>query len=221
MTALATTPVTLPRRPALAAGLGLLVMAVVAGLANFLAIEPLLTAGDADAIAEAVAGSESQLLWGTAGLAVAAALDVVVALALWKFFAPIAPRTAATGGVLRLVYTAVFVAAIVQLPAAVGATSDADIVAALERFETIWDLGLIIFGAHLVVTGVLAWMVGGAGPRVVGALVAIAGAGYAIDGIGAAFIDGYSLDLVLYTFVGELVLMVWLLVRAFARPAAA
>ncbi len=214
-------PVTLPRKPALVAGLGLLVMAVVAGLANFLAIEPLLAAGDAAAMAQAVAESEGQLRWGIAGLATAAVADVVVAFALWKFFRPVASGTAWAAGALRIVYTALFITAIVQLPAALGATSDADVLAAFDRFESIWDFGLILFGAHLLVVGALAWMVGGTAPRVVGALVAIAGAGYAVDGIGAAFIDGYSLELVLYTFAGELVLMVWLLVRAFARPAAA
>ena len=101
-----------------------------------------------------------------------------------------------------------------------SSATDADVVAALERFEWTWDLGLAVFGAHLVLTGVLAWLVGGTGPKVIGVLVGIAGLGYLVDGIGMAFVDGYTLELALYTFVGELALMGWLFVRAFARPKA-
>ena len=51
-----------------------------------------------------------------------------------------------------------------------------------------------------------------------GVLVAIAGAGYLIDSLGGLLYATYTFELASLTFVGEVVLMVWLLVFAARRP---
>lgn len=214
----AATPTTrLPRTPALVAGLGLLLMAVVAGLANFMAIEPLITPGDAAATASAIAGSEGTFRLGIAGFLVVAVLDVGVAWALFAVFRPVQTTVSAVAGLLRVVYAAVHVVAVTQLPAALTAASDAEVLAAVERFQEVWTLGLGLFGVHLLLVGWLAWQARVRGSKVVGALVALAGLGYTIDAVGPLVSADYALELALYTFVGELVLMGWLLV-ATRRP---
>jgi Domain of unknown function (DUF4386) len=55
-------------------------------------------------------------------------------------------------------------------------------------------------------------------PRVIGVLVAIAGAGYLIDSLGGLLQATYTFELASLTFIGEVVLMVWLLVFAARRP---
>lgn len=214
-------PTRLPRTPALVAGFGLLLMAIVAGLANFVAIEPLITAGDAPATAAAITASEGTFRWGIAGLLVVGILDVVVAWALFAVFRATAPVTSAVAGLARVVYAAVHVVAVLQLPGALSAGSAAEVLASAERFQTIWTTGLGLFGLHLLVVGWLAWQAGTRGSRVVGALVTINGAAYTTDAIGPLLFADYGLELALYTFVGELVLMAWLLVVGFRRPAAA
>jgi formate hydrogenlyase subunit 3/multisubunit Na+/H+ antiporter MnhD subunit len=49
--------------------------------------------------------------------------------------------------------------------------------------------------------------------KILGALLILAGLGYMIDGFGRVLFADYSLNLALYTFVGEVVLIFWLLVR--------
>ncbi len=214
-----TTPTTrLPRVPSLVAGFGLLLMAVVAALANFVAIEGLVTSGDAAATAAAIAASEGVFRLGIVGFAVVVVLDVVVAWALFEAFRPVQARVSAVAGVLRLVYAAVLAAAVAQLPAALGAPTDTATLAAVERFQDIWAVGLGLFGLHLLLIGWLAWHAGVGGSRVVGALVALAGLGYAVDAIGPLVVADYGFEAALYTFVGELVLMAWLLVVGFRRP---
>ena len=49
--------------------------------------------------------------------------------------------------------------------------------------------------------------------RILGILLLIAGAGYLIDGTGRIFSDSYDLTLSMFTFIGEVVLIVWLLIQ--------
>ena len=87
---------------------------------------------------------------------------------------------------------------------------------ALERIDTftsIWDAGLVLFGLHLVLVGYLTYR-SGFMPRILGVLVVIAGLGYLSDSIGQILIQSYTTDLGLFTFLGELLLAIWLLVRA-------
>ncbi|WP_371688597.1 DUF4386 domain-containing protein [Micromonospora sp. KC207] len=80
-----------------------------------------------------------------------------------------------------------------------------------------WSLGLILFGVHLLMIGWLAWR-SDAVPTWVAVLVAIAGAGYLADSIGALVPAAYPFQVAAVTFVGEVVLMVWLLVFAACSP---
>jgi hypothetical protein len=55
-----------------------------------------------------------------------------------------------------------------------------------------------------------------------GTLVIVAGLGYLIDGVGTLLVPNYSLTVATYTFIGEPVLMVWLLwkgIRGFTTTA--
>lgn len=131
---------------------------------------------------------------------VVAILDVVIALGLYPFLSGAGALLAWTAVVLRITYAAVLVAAAGIL---VGASDEA-------LFAAIWQLGLFVFGVHLVLVGATAF-VGGAIPRWIGVLVGIAGLGYVIDGTLTALAVELGLSVAMATFVGELVLMVWLL----------
>ncbi|MFI7452605.1 DUF4386 family protein [Nonomuraea sp. NPDC049714] len=63
------------------------------------------------------------------------------------------------------------------------------------------------FGLHLLLLGYLAYR----WARVVGVLLGIAGLGYLVDSFGAVL--GHTPDAAVFTFVGEVVLMLWLLVK--------
>ena len=92
----------------------------------------------------------------------------------------------------------------------------------LSAFQSGWDLALIIFGLDLLILGGMLAFQSGWGPRVMGTLVIVAGLGYLIDGVGTLLVPNYSLTVATYTFIGEPVLMVWLLwkgIRGFTTTA--
>ena len=51
-------------------------------------------------------------------------------------------------------------------------------------------------------------------PRLLGALIAISGLGYAADSLGAVLSEGSWTDITSFTFIGEFLLALWLLIRA-------
>ncbi len=124
----------------------------------------------------------------------------------------------------RLAYSAVFLAAIGQLVAALRLlVSEGSLAAfsteqlnalALSRigtFYAVWDAGMVLFGLHLLVVGYLAYR-SGVVPRFLGVLLAVAGVGYAFDTVAAVLWAGTAPEVGTYTWVGELLLAVWLVI---------
>jgi hypothetical protein len=219
------------RRAGLLAGIGLLLMAILAGLANFGVIQRFVTS-DAAQTTRGLLANQLSFALAIAGLFVVAGLDLVVAWALRAFFAPDQPRAALTAALLRTAYAVVFIVAISHLLVAAilvhhlpGAGSGAvsahvsdQVRSETDQFANIWQLALILFAAHLLL---VAWLAlrSGRVPRVVAALVAVAGAGYLADSVGPLVWAGYTIQLTSVTFVGEVVLMIWLLAFAARRRA--
>ena len=112
------------------------------------------------------------------------------------------PPPGGLAGAARAAYAVVYLVAIGFLVTAEPAN--------VERYQELWDLGLLVFGVHLVLVGVLCWR-SGLVPRVIGVLVVLAGAAYAVDSIGVLLSASYDLELAAFLFVGEVALMVWLI----------
>lgn len=89
---------------------------------------------------------------------------------------------------------------------------DSEALQRIEAYFDIWNVSLVVFGLHLVLIGYLAFRSGYV-PRVLGVLLAVAGAGYLVDSLGGLLVEDYSLSVGAVTFIGEALLMVWLLVR--------
>ena len=83
---------------------------------------------------------------------------------------------------------------------------------AIDAYGTIWLVGLIIFGVHLLLIGYLAYR-SGFMAKVFGILLVIAGLGYIADGFVAVLVPGASISIGQFTFVGEVALIFWLLIR--------
>ncbi|MFI6674568.1 DUF4386 domain-containing protein [Kribbella sp. NPDC050470] len=165
-------------------GVGLLLMAALAGFGN-------LTTSDS---------SDDLFRAGVASLFLVVVLDVVVACALYRVFEPIDRTVSFMAAAFRLVYATVFMVAIGQL---LQASTDA--------FSDLWRAGLGLFGVHLILLGYLTART----TRWLAALLVIAGLGYLTD----AFATFFAQDLTnsTYTFIGELLLAIWLLVRPRTR----
>jgi Domain of unknown function (DUF4386) len=221
MSAAMTTESVSERRAALVAGLGLLLMAILAGLATFAVLERLVIPGDA-------AGTTSALLdvGGIFWLAIIAlfgvvVLDVVVAWALWMFFDRVHHVVAVIAAGCRALYALIFAVGISHLVSAaqllsgqINSSVEIEVLAEVQLFDDIWRFGLALFGCHLLLIGWLAFT-SGLVPRLIGGLVAIAGLGYLFDSLASLLSASYTFELASFTFIGEVLLMIWLLIFAF------
>lgn len=125
MTSLTTTT-TRPsmRRAALVAGLGLLLMSVLAGAANFAVLERLVIEGDPVRTTNDLLEAFTSFRLAIVALFLVAVLDVVVAWALWVFFDRVHHAVAVLAAWCRGVYAAIFAIAISQLVAAARLLGD-------------------------------------------------------------------------------------------------
>jgi Domain of unknown function (DUF4386) len=201
------------RTASLIAGLGLALIVVLALVGNFLAVQPLITPGDAAKTVQDIFNSEALFRWGIASLILAAVLDMIVAVALLALFEPVNRHVSTMAALFRVAYAAVFLVAIIQLVVALELLGDpTQAMRAIDAYNTIWLVGLIFFGVHLMLIGYLAYRSGYLA-KVFGILLVVAGIGYLVDGFGTVLVPNYSINIAQYTFVGEAALMFWLLIK--------
>ena len=101
-----------------------------------------------------------------------------------------------------------------------GRHTGGDSAARGQRSDRCQRMRTISSDASMRRSGLIGWLAFTSGfvPRVIGVLVAVAGAGYLIDSLGGLLSATYTFELASLTFIGEVVLMVWLLVFAARRP---
>lgn len=205
---------TRPRTAALTAGIGMLVMTAIAAPVNFAIIQNIMVPENAQATAANLAAAAGTIRLGGVALVVVAVLDVVVAWGLYELLRPVSTGLSMVGAWLRVAYAATFALAIDSIFGAVGAASSDPATAArlVEHFNNGWMIGQIFFGVHLGIVGVLAlrsrfihWLFG--------TLLVVAGAGYLFDGITSLAVPGFGVQLAVFTFIGEVLFMLWLLIR--------
>ncbi len=211
------------RNVAFATAVSLLLMAILAPFAQFGVLKTLIVPVDAAATANNIAASPGLFQAAIAAFLIVAILDVVVAWGFYLLLRPVNEGFARLVGSLRIVYAAAFAFALLNLISAAqlvhGATGtalqsaplQAQVAASVATFDSGWHLALGIFGIHLVGLGAL--LFGFGAPRLLAALVVLAGVGYVADSIGTIFIAGYALTISTFTFVGEALLIFWLFWR--------
>ena len=174
------------RQAALASGLGLLLLAILAAIVNFGVLQKLIVAGDAQSTAQNIATAQGLFRLAIGGFFAVAILDVVVAWGLYFVFQPVNQSLSLLAALFRVVYATMFAIAVNNLLSALQVVAGADFLKAfgthqvqaqmrvlLGAFQSGWDLALIVFGLHLFVLGILVFRSGKTGLRVVGILVTI------------------------------------------------
>jgi hypothetical protein len=221
------------QRLARATGLLYLVLAVL-GMFAPMVLDSLVVPGDAQATADSILGARwlfgsSLVTW----LAIVV-VDVAIAVAFYLLLRPVSHTLSLLAAALRLVYSAVLAAVLLNLfdafrlvTGAQGAAGlgeqqrQAMALAALDTFSAGFLLALVLFGVHLLTLGSLLHRSRYV-PRVFGALLVAAGVGYIADSLAGLFIaeHGGLVSAVLLTpaVVGELGLTAWLLLRGVRVP---
>ncbi|HUK29760.1 MAG TPA: DUF4386 domain-containing protein [Candidatus Acidoferrum sp.] len=151
--------------------------------------------------------------------------DVVIAWALYYLLAPVSRSASLLTAWFRLVYTAVVlygwlnlvtVYRLVKTPeysTSFGTQQlHAQVNLSLNSFRYDWSISLVIFGIHLVLLG---WLIYRSGyiPRIIGILLVIDGLGWVIDSLQPYLYPNAKLGFIFITFFGEVVFMLWLLIR--------
>jgi Domain of unknown function (DUF4386) len=207
-----------PRKAALIAGVALAIMAVLGGFANFGAIQPLITPGDAVRTAQDISASPLLFWAGVASFLLVALLDIIVAGALYTLFKPVNRGLSAAAGWMRTVYALLLMAALSQLVIGFSLLGDPEAaLPALESFNTIWVISLGLFGVSLLLVGYLAFRSGFIA-KVFGILLAIAGVGYLADAIGMVVVPDFHAVFAQFLFVGEVAIIFWLLIKGRRLP---
>jgi hypothetical protein len=210
---------------AIIAGIGILLIAILALIANFGIFQKLVVPGDANGTAKNIFASVKLFRVGICCFLVVSILDVVVAWSLYVVLMPVNKSLSLLAGWLRLVYAAIFAFAIVDLPnilllqnggdlSHVNETSQVNtqVMLLLGSFRNGWDIGLAIFGLHLLIVGYLVFR-SSYFPKFLGVLLIIASLGYLVDSFGKLLLPNYNLTIAAFTFIGEALFIFWLLLR--------
>ncbi|WP_179872927.1 DUF4386 domain-containing protein [Microcella indica] len=211
------------RTAARVAGIGYIALFVLAIFANFVVKQGIIDPADAEATVAAIREQETLFRVGLAAFIVVFLIDVPVAWGLYVLFAPAGRTRSLLVAWFRIVYTvflgvgAVFM--FLGLEIATGSTSlGADVaLLMLAAFDFTWYVGLIAFGLHLMLLGGLI-IRSRIAPRLIGVILAVAGATYALDTLAHVLVSDYAAiaDVMLAivaipSIVAELTFTVWLL----------
>lgn len=197
-------------------------------------LDSLVVPGDAQATADSVLGARWLFASSLVTWLAVVAVDVAISVAFYLLLRPVSHALSLLAAALRLVYSAVLAAVLLNLfdafrllTGAQGAAGldeqqrQAMALAALDTFSAGFLLALVLFGAHLLALGFLLQRSRYV-PRVFGALLVAAGVGYVADSLAGLFVAGHgglvSAVLLVPAVVGELGLTAWLLLRGVTVP---
>ena len=218
------------RQAAIVAGVGLLIMTMLAPFAEFYVRQSLVVRGDATTTANNIAANESLFRIAICGYLIVAVLDVVVAWSLYVLLKPVNESLSLLTAWFRVVYAAIFAIALHNLFSVLLLVSGTDYLTVFETdqlhaqvmlflngFSYGWDIGVIFFGLHLFVLGYLVFKSGYI-PRILGVLLIITSLGYLVDTFGKFLSPNYSVAVATFTFIGEVLFMLWLLLKGAKIP---
>ncbi|MCC3157992.1 DUF4386 domain-containing protein [Hymenobacter sp. 15J16-1T3B] len=221
-----TRPQYLPlRTAALIAGLALLGSVVAAPFAEMYVFPKLIIPYKAAETARNILAHQGLFTAGLLAYFLTFLLDIVIAWALYHLLRSVHPPLAQFTAWLKLAYSLLALVALNQLVTALRLLTTPDYLALfpqaqvqalamvhLRAFKNHWYFGLIVFALHLVLLGYLVFRSGYI-PRVFGVLLVITGLGYLLTAVRPYLFPELNVDFAMYTFYGEPLFMLWLLIR--------
>jgi hypothetical protein len=191
------------RQAALTAGVTYLVIALLGFFASFFVLQRLVEPGDAAATVANITGSEGLFRGGIAGFVLLAVADTVVAWALYVFLRRASQHLALLAAWFQVAYAAILGAVTLNLLLLVQflggesaallepAQRDAQAMLYLDTFSNGWIIALVLFGVHLLLLAAVIFRSDYV-PSFLGVLLALAGAGYVVDGFANVLLSNYG-----------------------------
>ena len=219
------------RKAGLAAGIAIVVMTLAAIIANDFTIGKLVVEGNAVETKNNILAAKTTFNIGILSWIIVLVCDVVAAWGIYIFFKPVNKNLSLIAAWFRLIYVAMLGAAIFNLvyvhlliqqdgpsPAEMISQLSRDVLFYLDAFEATWSAGIIVFGIHILLVGILA-LKSGYVPKVFGIILVIAFAGYAIIHISNLLFPEHkdAMKIIgwifLFPMLGEVALGIWLLIK--------
>ncbi|MGD6958223.1 DUF4386 domain-containing protein [Rossellomorea aquimaris] len=215
---------------AIIAGISLLIMGIVAAFSYGYVHNSLVASRDPVATLKNIEASFSLFQLEIIGWIVIVLMDILVSWAFYVFLKPTDRGLSLLAGWLRLVYTSILATAVSHLVMASNLVRQHmsgesielepwDFMRSILAFESIWSLGLIIFGIHLILVGNIALKAKHI-PKVISILLIIAGISYTLIHLLHGFFPQLGkvtsiteMILILPMTIGELGFGVWLLLK--------
>ena len=213
------------RKAALIAGCGLLATLIAAPFAHMYAIPRLIVLTDMGATIQNIEAQGPLFLAAIFALLITFVADLFIAWGLWLLLEPADRALSAFVALLRVVYTVIAVVGLLKLftvyrllntpdyETIVGAQQvPGQIYLLVRSFRYEWYAGFAFFSLHLVMLGWLAWRSGYI-PRLLAVLLVLNGIGYLLDWLRPYLLPDTNLNWIMVFFFGEVLFMIWLLVR--------
>ncbi|MGR6544085.1 DUF4386 domain-containing protein [Paenibacillus tundrae] len=220
------------RKSALTIGFGLLLMAVAAGFAFGYAHSELMVEGNAQETVQNLIFRNNLYKAEIIGWIIVWLCDIVVTCTCYLFFKKLNKKLAVICACLRLVYTLLLgwavinlifilplIQKIVHVSGEFAISHGEQIMSYLQNFQDVWSVGLIVFGSHLMILGILVLKADEA-PKWIAILLLLASVGYfvihSLELIGPAVknvTDVINMIMATPMAVGELSFALWLIYR--------
>ena len=213
------------RTAALIAGIGLLIMVIAAPFAELYAFPKLIVQDNAAETTKNIIENKALFTAVLFGYLITFICDVLVAWALYVLLKPVNETLSLLTSWFRLVYTMIALVALLNLVTVLRLVNTSDVLTLfrpdqfnaqvllfINAFRSNWYFGLLFFGIHL---GLLGYLVLRSEyiPRILGGLLIVAGLGYLLTTLKLYLFPDINLDFAEYTFYGELIFMLWLLIK--------
>ena len=210
---------------AIISGLSLLVMVLTVPFAEFYIFPKLVNPEDASETANNILNNKLLFSSGIFLNFITIICDIVAAWGLYLFLKPISKSLSLLTAWFRLIYTAVYLVALMNLVKIFALLKTGGNIIAnsqdqvhdfvlfyFEAFKFEWFFGLIIFGLYLILLGYLT-MKSTYIPKIMGWFLIIAGLGYIFAHLGKFMYPNVDTSFTMITAMGELVFMFWLLIK--------
>jgi hypothetical protein len=213
------------RSAALITGFATLTMTLCAPFAELYAYPKLIIAGNGvETVKNIIA---HQALFGALmmGYVITFTCDILAAWALYILLKPTSAYLSALTALFRLVFAIIAIVSLLNLANAfrIATTPEyqsmlkpeqlqAQVMLSVNVFRYGFHFGLIFFGIYLCLLGYLVW-ISKYIPWVLGLLLIVSGLGYFTTSLQPYLFPTINMNFAVYTFYGELIFMLWLLIR--------
>jgi hypothetical protein len=213
------------RTAALIAGLAILGSVMVAPFAELYAMPKLVVPYNASETAKNIIEHRTLFISALFAYFITFFLDIVIAWALYILLRPVNENLSLLTAWFKILYAVIALVALNNLvtvfqlldtPGYLNVFEPAQLHAqamlSIRAFKNHWYFGIIIFGIHLLFLGYLVFRSGYI-PKIFGVVLIITGLGYLLTELRLYLFPGISVDFAKYTFYGELIFMLWLLIK--------